>query len=112
MGRLVAEGGKQDGNTPYERYAELLMTALKYQSTPRKNSNVLMHALGYFKKSLSSDEKQEMLQVIDRYRDGLIPLIVPITLLNHYVHKYDQSYLREQVYLNPHPLELQLRNHV
>jgi uncharacterized protein YbgA (DUF1722 family) len=53
-----------------------------------------------------------MLEVIDHYRQEYIPLIVPITLIRHYVRKYDQPYLKEQVYLNPHPLELQLRNHV
>jgi uncharacterized protein YbgA (DUF1722 family) len=64
------------------------------------------------KEQLSSDEKQELLEVIDHYRQEYIPLIVPITLIQHYVRKYDQPYLKEQVYLNPHPLELQLRNHV
>jgi uncharacterized protein YbgA (DUF1722 family) len=68
--------------------------------------------IGYFNQQLSSDEKQELLEVIDHYRREYIPLIVPITLINHYVRKYDQSYLKQQVYLNPHPLELQLRNHV
>ena len=66
----------------------------------------------YFKKQLSTDEKQEMLGVIADYRAGLIPLIVPITLLNHFVRKYKQPYLQQQVYLCPHPLELKLRNHV
>jgi uncharacterized protein YbgA (DUF1722 family) len=72
----------------------------------------LQHVLGYFKKQLDADEKQEVLQIIADYRAGLLPLIVPVTLLNHFVRKYDQPYLRQQVYLNPHPLELQLRNHV
>lgn len=112
MGRLVASGGKRPGHEFYQRYAELLMASMKYKSTPRKNSNVLMHAMGYFKQKLSSDEKQEMIQVIDDHRLGLTPLIVPITLLNHYVRKYDQHYLSEQAYLNLHPMELQLRNHV
>jgi len=71
-----------------------------------------MHMMGYFKKELSSWEKGEMLEVIDQYRMNLIPLIVPLTLLRHYVRKYDQAYLKEQTYLDPHPLELQLRNHV
>jgi uncharacterized protein YbgA (DUF1722 family) len=61
---------------------------------------------------LSSDEKQEWLEVIDHYRKEYTPFIVPMTLVNHYVRKYDQPYLKQQVYLNPHPLELQLRNHV
>jgi uncharacterized protein YbgA (DUF1722 family) len=68
--------------------------------------------MGYFKEQLSGDEKRELLEVIDHYRQEYIPLVVPITLIQHYVRKYDQPYLKEQVYLNPHPLELQLRNHV
>jgi uncharacterized protein YbgA (DUF1722 family) len=68
--------------------------------------------MGYFKKQLSADEKQELLEVIDEYRQGLVPLIVPITLMKHYVRKYDQHYLKQQFYLNPHPVELKLRNHV
>jgi uncharacterized protein YbgA (DUF1722 family) len=68
--------------------------------------------MGYFKEQLSSDEKQELLEVMDHYLKGYIPLVVPITLISHYVRKYDQPYLKQQVYLNPHPLELQLRNHV
>jgi uncharacterized protein YbgA (DUF1722 family) len=68
--------------------------------------------MGYFKEELSADEKQELLEVINGYHEGLTPLIVPITLLGHYVRKYDQPYLKQQVYLNPHPVELKLRNHV
>jgi uncharacterized protein YbgA (DUF1722 family) len=88
------------------------MEALRLKTTPKKNANVLQHMMGYFKEQLSSDEKKELLEVIDRYKQGYIPLIVPITLIQHYVRKYDQPYLKSQVYLNPHPLELQLRNHV
>ena len=88
------------------------MEALKLKSTPKKNANVLTHILGYFKEYLSGDEKKELLDIIDLYREGTVPLIVPITLVNHYVRKYDQPYLKEQYYLHPHPLELQLRNHV
>ena len=58
------------------------------------------------------EEKKELLEVIEHYRQEYIPLVVPVTLIQHYVRKYDQPYLKEQVYLNPHPLELQLRNHV
>jgi uncharacterized protein YbgA (DUF1722 family) len=68
--------------------------------------------MGYFKQQLSADEKKELLEVIDYFRLGYIPLIVPVTLINHYVRKYDQPYLKVQYYLNPHPLDLQMRNHV
>ncbi len=88
------------------------MEALKLKTTPRKNSNVLMHMMGYFKKELTSDEKQELLEIIRLYREAYLPLIAPITLMNHYVRKYEQPYLSKQTYLRPHPIELQLRNHV
>lgn len=112
MGRLVANTKALAPKSLINRYQELLMEALKLKATARKNTNVLMHMLGYFKKDLDPSEKQEVLEIVDEYRRELIPLIVPITLISHYVRKYDQPYLREQTYLNPHPLELQLRNHV
>jgi uncharacterized protein YbgA (DUF1722 family) len=96
----------------YQQYQTILMEALQLKTTPKKNANVLQHMMGYFKEQLSADEKQELLEVIDNYRQEYIPFIVPITLVQHYVRKYDQPYLKEQVYLNPHPVELQLRNHV
>lgn len=112
MGKLVAEAKKISMDELFSGYESLLMEALRLKSSLAKNSNVLLHILGYFRKNLSADEKQEMVELIDRYRGGLVPLIVPITLVNHYVRKYAESYLAGQIYLNPHPLELQLRNHV
>ncbi|NIS60618.1 MAG: DUF1722 domain-containing protein [Proteobacteria bacterium] len=112
MGKLVAQAKEISLKDLYQRYQKLLMEALRLKSTPKKNVNVLIHILGYFKKQLSADEKQEMLEIVDLYRRGNVPLIVPITLVNHYVRKYDQPYLKEQYYLHPHPAELQLRNHV
>ena len=92
-------------------YQKLLLQSLRLKTTPKKNANVLYHLLGYFKKDLSADEKQELLDIIEHYRRGDLPLIVPVTLINHYVRKYEPAYLKEQYYLHPHPLELQLRNH-
>ena len=111
MGMLVAKAKDLPIKELYQQYQTILMEALKLKITTKKNSNVLMHMMGYFKEQLSSDEKKELLEVIDFYRKSHIPLIVPITLINHYVRKYDQPYLKQQAYLNPHPLELQLRNH-
>lgn len=68
--------------------------------------------MGYFKQHLNGDEKQELLEIFDQYRHEQVPLIVPVTLINHYVRKYDQSYLKMQSYLNPHPIELRLRTYV
>lgn len=112
MGRLVAEGKKLKVTDLYDRYEAMLIEALGLRGTVSKQTNVLMHVLGYFKKQLSADEKQEVLGLIENYRIGYLPLIVPVTLLNHFVRKYRQPYLSDQTYLNPHPLELQLRNHV
>ena len=112
MGRLVAKAKVIPLKDLFQQYQAILMEALQLKTTPKKNANVLMHMMGYFKEQLSSAEKQELLEVIDNYRQELIPLIVPMTLISHYVRKYDEPYLKQQVYLNPHPLELQLRNHV
>lgn len=112
MGRLVAQVGELPVEELFSRYLALLMRGMHLPTTVKKNTNVLHHLMGYFKKQLSSSEKQELLQVIEQYRSEYVPLIVPITLINHYVRKYDQSYLSQQHYLSPHPLELQLRNHV
>ena len=112
MGRLVATGKQIKTADLYNRYEELLNKALSLKGTIRKHTNVLMHLLGYFKKQLSADEKKEVLELITNYRSGHLPLIVPVTLMNHFVRKYRQPYLANQTYLNPHPLDLQLRNHV
>lgn len=112
MGRLVAKGKQVKPNELYGHYESLLNDALSLKGTISKHTNVLMHIMGYFKKQLSADEKQEVLELITNYRNGHLPLIVPVTLMNHFVRKYHQSYLSDQTYLNPHPLDLQLRNHV
>lgn len=111
-GKLVAGQKSLSAQDLFLQYETLLMEALKLKTTPKKNVNVLQHMMGYFKEQLSPDEKKELLEIIDNYQLGNVPLIVPVTLIGHYVRKYDQPYLREQIYLNPHPLELQLRNHV
>ncbi|HMK77237.1 MAG TPA: DUF523 and DUF1722 domain-containing protein [Thermodesulfobacteriota bacterium] len=112
MGKLVAKAKDLPLKELCQKYQTLLMESLYLKTSAKKNANVLQHMMGYFKEQLSSDEKQELLEVVDFYREDHIPLIVPITLINYYVRKYDQPYLKQQLYLNPHPLELQLRNHV
>lgn len=112
MGALVAHAREMNQEELFRRYEELFMTGLALLATVRKNSNVLQHIMGYFKKELSPAEKAELLEVINSYQDHLLPLIVPLTLLCHYVGKYDQKYLQGQTYLSPHPAELMLRNHV
>jgi uncharacterized protein YbgA (DUF1722 family)/uncharacterized protein YbbK (DUF523 family) len=112
MGKLVAQAKGLALKELYDIYQGHLMEALRLKTTIKKHVNVVQHMMGYFKKDLSSDEKQELLELMDLYRHGHVPLIVPLTLMNHYVRKYDQPYLKQQHYLHPHPVELQLRNHV
>jgi len=111
MGKLVARGKNQPIDKSFEEYETLLLKALRIKTTLKKNINVLQHMLGFFKKNLSAFEKQELISIIDQYRSGYVPLIVPITLIRHYVLKYDQPWLKVQTYLNPHPFELKLRNY-
>jgi uncharacterized protein YbgA (DUF1722 family)/uncharacterized protein YbbK (DUF523 family) len=112
MGRRVAAAKTVPMDKLLEAYEKLLLEALKLKATAKKHANVLMHMAGYFKRWLSSEEKAELQEIIETYRTGLVPLVVPITLINHYVRKYNEPYLKGQYYMNPHPVELQLRNHV
>jgi uncharacterized protein YbgA (DUF1722 family)/uncharacterized protein YbbK (DUF523 family) len=111
MGRLVAKAKDLPIDTLFARYEEMLMAALKKRSTVKKHANVLTHIFGYFKNDLSPSEKQEILEVLEQYRQGMIPLIVPVTLLNFFVKKFKQEYLVNQHYLDPQPLQLKLLNH-
>jgi uncharacterized protein YbgA (DUF1722 family)/uncharacterized protein YbbK (DUF523 family) len=111
LGKLVAEAKNIPAEHLYSKYQLIITEALRLKTTIKKNINVLQHMMGYFKKQLSADEKRELLETIDQYRNEYVPLIVPITLIKHYVRKYDQPYLKQQLYLNPHPMELKLRNH-
>lgn len=111
MGKMIA-GIKSHSLDDFRlQYQRILMDALRLKTTRRKNTDVLFHVMGFFKKQIGPDEKLELVDTIENYRLGHIPLIVPVTLLSHYVRKYDQPYLKEQYFLHPHPLELQLRNH-
>lgn len=111
LGKLVAEGKKLEKDELFDVYEGILLKALGLKTTLKKNINVLHHIMGYFKHNLAVDEKQELLSIIDQYRSGYLPLIVPLTLIKHYVMKYDQPWLKKQTYLNPHPFELKLRNY-
>ena len=112
LGRLVAQVHEYRPKDLALRYGELFMQALAVRATVRKHVNVLQHILGHFKDRLDAQEKAELLGVIADYHQGLTPLIVPLTLIKHYVQVFDVEYIRDQVYLNPHPKELMLRNHV
>ena len=112
LGRLVARAKSLGRGDVETRYRELFMDALAKMATARKHTNVLLHMAGHFKELLDSDERQELLTSVEDYRIGLVPLVVPLTLIKHHVRRHKVEYLAGQVYLDPHPKELMLRNHV
>ncbi len=112
LGALVASAKGRPRTAVLGEYLAGLMRALSLEATPKKNVNVLQHAMGYFKKQLAADEKAELLEVIGDYHAGHVPLVVPLVLLRHHVRRFAEPYLSRQVWLHPHPVELALRNHV
>ena len=112
LGKLVANAKSLKPKEIKAEYSRLFMEALTYKSTPKKNTDVLLHMMGFLKKVLMKGEKEDILTTIEDYRKELLPLIVPVTLIRHQVKKYKVEYLLDQIYLNPHPKELMLRNHV
>jgi uncharacterized protein YbgA (DUF1722 family)/uncharacterized protein YbbK (DUF523 family) len=112
LGRLVANAKKFGTGEAFDRYGRGFMAALRIPATAKKHTNVLEHMTGYFSHELQPTERQELVEIIRDYRGRLIPLVVPITLIRHYVKKYGIDYLQRQSYLAPSPKELMLRNHV
>jgi uncharacterized protein YbgA (DUF1722 family)/uncharacterized protein YbbK (DUF523 family) len=112
LGRLVAAAKGVPRDELVRGYTGTFMQGLKVIATASRNTNVLIHILGYFKKLLDGPSRAELLAVIADYHRGLVPLIVPMTLLRHHVRVHDVAYLAGQTFLDPHPRELMLRNHV
>ena len=110
LGRMLGNIAQHDLGELAPRYFSDLMSALKKCATRRTHSNVLQHLSGYLKRALSADEKQEMQQLISQYRNGIVPLVVPLTLLKHHFRRHPDHYIERQVYLQPHPEVLSLRN--
>lgn len=112
LGQMIAEAGKHTPAELGQRYFTGLMHALSNMATRKTHSNVLMHLQGYLKKVISASEKQELAQIIDQYRTGKIPLIVPITMLKHHFANHPNPYINKQAYLQPYPEDLSLRNNI
>jgi uncharacterized protein YbgA (DUF1722 family) len=115
MGRLVAKAGSEPWEEMVAAYGKLLMEGLSMLGTRGKHVNArsVQHLMGYLKNELPAEDKQELLGLIEDYRQGQVPLIVPLTLLQHYVRRYRvPDWVHQQVYLSPYPKELMLRNHV
>jgi uncharacterized protein YbgA (DUF1722 family)/uncharacterized protein YbbK (DUF523 family) len=111
LGRLVAGARRIDRDEVRRRYQDAFMQGLEVTATTRRTTNVLQHIVGYFKKTLDDGSRAELLGLVEDYREGLVPLVVPITLIRHWVRVHDVRYLAGQTFLEPHPKELMLRNH-
>jgi len=103
LGKRVAQAKQIAQAELKSRYAEEFMQALTFRSTKKKNADVLYHMLGFFKTQLSKDEKLDLIETIEDYRNEQTPLIVPVTLIKRHIRKHKIDYLSDQVYLNPHP---------
>ena len=112
LGRLVASGKSMPRREFQDTYSSTFMAALGAIATPRRQANVLQHMLGYFKKSLDRESRAELLAVIGDYASERVPMVVPLTLFRHHLRRCSVPYLADQTYLQPHPVELMLRNHV
>lgn len=112
LGRLVAEARTRARGQLAADYESAFMRALTSIATPQRHANVLQHMLGYFTRALDADARAELLAIIEEHRHGRVPLVVPMTLFRHHVRRQRVAYLQGQTYLEPHPRELSLRNHV
>jgi len=112
LGRLVASGKSMTRREFQDAYSSGFMAALGAIATPRRQANVLQHMLGYLKEALDRDSRAELLALIEDHASVRVPLVVPLTLFRHHIRRSGVPYLADQTYLQPHPVELMLRNHV
>ena len=112
LGRLVAQARTMAPERVRADYGRAFTTALTTIVTRARHVNVLRHAAGYFRRLLSAAARRDVADAIVDYQRGLTPLVVPLRLIEHYARLHDVAYLRNQMYLNPYPHELMLRNHV
>jgi len=110
LGPLIASVNKENIKQIADEYLLRIMTSLKARSSRKRHTNVLMHVMGFLKNQISSDDKQELIEIMDHYRHGKVPLIVPITLMKHHLRRYPDEYISSQYYMAPYPEELMLRN--
>jgi uncharacterized protein YbgA (DUF1722 family)/uncharacterized protein YbbK (DUF523 family) len=110
LGRLVAAIGEMPIDNFCADYIDAVTELLRRPADRKNHANVLKHIQGYLKRDLESDDRQELEETIEQYRQGYLPLIVPITLLRHYFRKHPDPYIDQSWYMQPHPQELMLHN--
>ncbi|WP_239377815.1 DUF1722 domain-containing protein, partial [Pseudomonas aeruginosa] len=108
--RLLGEAGHYQPEALGTRYFGELMQGLRRCATRGSHGNVLLHLSGYLKRDLATEDRRELRELIEQYRHGSVPLVVPLTLLKHHFRRHPHAYIAQQAYLQPHPTELGLRN--
>lgn len=109
LGKFVADIANHDLDAFFVEYRSRFMQAITHRATRKNNTNVLMHLQGYFKRRLDKQQKAELADLIHAYRKGEMPLLAPLTLINHHLNRNPDPYLQQQSYLNPYPNSLRLR---
>lgn len=109
-GRILAKGKQDDLTTKANDFITTLMQGLQKPATRKKRSNVLQHIQGYLKNHISNDDKQELIRLIDQYREGIVPLVVPMILLQHHFKTANMPYINQQVFMQPYPENITVRN--
>ena len=112
LGKLLVNASEQNLEELADFYINKVMDTLKIIASSKTHANTLQHIQGYLKKDLDTDDKTELGEIIDDYRNGLLPLIVPITLLKHHFRKHPNSYITKSHYMTPHPGEMMLLNRI
>lgn len=112
LGQIVAKGSKDALPTLLDEYFTAFMTALKRRANRKSHTNAMMHILGYVKKSVAGKERNQLLTLIEEYRQGMVPLIAPMAMLRHFIENHGNPYIQKQTYLTPHPDQLGLRNQI
>ena len=112
LGKLLGESTVFNTDEIFDTYGNMLFRSLTLKATPRKNADVLKHAAGFIKKDIDADDMQDLVTKINGYKNGKLPLAVPVTLINFFARKYDKPYLLQQYFFNPDEAELRLLNHI
>ena len=112
LGQIVARGSKVPLHALLDEYFQLFMETLKRRANRKSHTNAMMHILGYVKKSIGSPERNQLLKLIEEYRQSMVPLIAPMAMLRTFIESHGSRYIQQQVYLTPYPDQLGLRNRI
>ncbi|USE37781.1 DUF523 and DUF1722 domain-containing protein [Endozoicomonas sp. SCSIO W0465] len=112
LGQVVAKGSKVSLEALLGEYLLSFMSALKRRANRKSHTNAMMHILGYVKKSVDGKERNQLLKLIEEYRQEMVPLIAPMSMLRCFIESHGNEYIQRQTYLNPHPDQLGLRNRI